>query len=170
MQAHSQHSLAGKVAFVTGAAQGLGLGIARAFAEAGAIVVLADIRADIAEIAAGLDATGERAAGMMLDVRDEAAFQAQVDGVITRFGKLDILVNNAATTISKPVWDIPAAEWDDVMAVNLRSVFFGCRIAGKQMRVRKEAGESSTFPRLPASAAAWWPGRIIPLPRPASSC
>ena len=49
---------------------------------------------------------------------------------IDRFGALDILVNNAAMTISKSVWDIPAAEWDDVMAVNLRGVFFGCRVAG----------------------------------------
>lgn len=129
--------LEGKVALVTGAAQGLGLGIARSFREAGAKVVLADINAEVDAAAKSLDAQGTSAIGTVLDVRDEDAFSASVDDTIARFGRLDILVNNAAMTISKSVWDIPAAEWDDVLAVNLRGVFFGCRVAGRHMRQQK---------------------------------
>ena len=131
-------SLDGKTAFVTGAAQGLGLAIARALHQAGARVVLADISKAAADSARALDPAGKTALPQMLDVRDEAAFQQAFDAAAGRFGGIDIMVNNAALTISKPVWDIPAAEWDDVLAVNLRGVFFGCRIAGRHMRDRKK--------------------------------
>lgn len=53
-----------------------------------------------------------------------------------RFGDVDILVNNAARTVSRPFWDIPADEWDDVLAVNLRSVLFGCQVVGARLRER----------------------------------
>ena len=128
--------LQGKVALVTGAAQGLGLGIARALREAGASVVLTDINPDVATVASELDPAGRSAVGQLLDVRSEPAWHTCVAQTATRFGAIDILVNNAAITISKSVWDIPAAEWDDVLAVNLRGVFFGCRVAGKLMRER----------------------------------
>ena len=128
------HSLQGKTALVTGAAQGLGLGIARSFLQAGASVVLADINPEIEAIASNLDP--ERALGLGLDVRSEIDWTRSLEATIARFGALDILVNNAALTISKSVWDIPEAEWDDVLAVNLRGVFFGCRGAGRYMRER----------------------------------
>ena len=128
--------LHGHVAIVTGASQGLGFGIARSFLEAGATVVLADINTNVASSAKSLDAIGT-ASGFVLDVRGEAAIAACVDDTASRYGKVDIFVNNAALTISKSVWDIPAEEWDDVLAVNLRGVFFGCRVAGKFMRDQK---------------------------------
>ena len=126
-------TLAGKAALVTGAAQGIGLAIARALAEAGASVLLADVDAAVEQVAASI---GTRSAARIVDVRDEDALAAAADDVIARLGSLDIMVNNAALTIAKPVWDIPAAEWDDVMAVNLRGVFFGCRVAGQHMRAQ----------------------------------
>ena len=125
--------LQGKVAIVTGACQGLGFGISRAFLEAGATVVLTDINTNVSSSAQSLDSIGT-ASSYVLDVRNEAAFAACVDDTASRYGKVDIFVNNAALTISKSVWDIPADEWDDVLAVNLRGVFFGCRVAGKFMR------------------------------------
>lgn len=132
---YSSDALEGKAALVTGAAQGLGLAIARSLAAAGASVMLADVNPEIEAVAASLG-VGGRAAGRVVDVRSEAALADAADDVIARFGALDIMVNNAALTISKPVWDIPEAEWDDVMAVNLRGVFFGCRVAGSRMRAQ----------------------------------
>ena len=128
--------LAGKIALVTGAAQGLGLGIARAFVDEGAFVVLTDINPRIEDIARELDPEGKRAVGRVLDVRSEAAWSDCIAEIARSFSSLDILVNNAAMTISKSVWDIPVDEWDDVMAVNLRGVFFGCRVGGRLMRER----------------------------------
>lgn len=130
----STQMLHGKVALVTGAGQGLGLAISRSFIEAGAAVALTDINPSIEAIAKDIDPTGQRSVGLRLDVRSEAAWTECLEKAVGYFGALDIVVNNAAVTISKSVWDIPAEEWDDVLAVNLRGVFFGCRVAGKYMR------------------------------------
>ena len=130
-------SLAGRSAFVTGAGQGLGAAIARGLAEAGARVVLADIdEAAVEAAAAGLRDAGHDAIAMPLDVRDEAAFRLCFDTAVQRFGGVDVMVNNAARTPSTSLWDIGAEEWDEVLAVNLRGSFFGCRIAGRHMRER----------------------------------
>ena len=130
-------SLAGCSAFVTGAGRGLGIAIARGLAEAGARVALADIDAAAVEAAAaGLRDAGHEALAMPLDVRDEAAFQLCFDTAVQRFGGVDVMVNNAARTPSTSLWDIGAGEWDEVLAVNLRGSFFGCRIAGRHMRER----------------------------------
>ena len=130
-------SLAGRAAFVTGAGQGLGAAIARGLAEAGARVMLADVDGARAEaVAAALRDAGHEAIAMPLDVRDEAAFQRCFDAAARRFGAVDVMVNNAARTPSTSLWDITAEEWDEVLAVNLRGSFFGCRIAGRHMRER----------------------------------
>lgn len=128
--------LHGKTAIVTGAAQGLGFGIARAFVEAGASVLLADINPAVADAARSLAAGSGRAISAAVDVRGEASLAACVADAVARLGRLDIFVNNAALTISKSVWDIGAAEWDEVLAVNLRGVFFGCRVAGRHMKAQ----------------------------------
>lgn len=130
-------SLAGRSAFVTGAGQGLGSAIARGVAEAGARVMLTDIDAQAVEVvAAALRDASHEALAMPLDVRDEAAFQLCFDAAVQRFGGVDVMVNNAARTPSTSLWDIVAEEWNEVLAVNLRGSFFGCRIAGRHMRER----------------------------------
>lgn len=124
--------LSGRVAFVTGAGQGLGAAIARGLAEAGARVALADVEfANAQAVAAQIDGLA-----LPLDVRDEDAFRDAFGKAVAHFGAVDIMVNNAARTPATSLWDITPEEWDDVLAVNLRGSFFGCRIAGRHMRER----------------------------------
>jgi 3-oxoacyl-[acyl-carrier protein] reductase len=120
--------LEGRLAVVTGAGRGLGEAITRALHARGAEVVLADIDAESAgRVAAEL---GERARAKQVDVRERDSFARLLDGC----ERLDVLINNAARTVSRPLWEIDQAEWDDVLATNLRSVFFGCQLAGPRLR------------------------------------
>ena len=121
-------SLEGRTAVVTGAAQGLGEAIARALHARGASVVIADVNDDgAARVAASL---GERARAAHVDVRDRAAVGRMLDET----GRVDVLVNNAARTLFTPLFEIHPEEWDDVLATNLRGVFYGCQLAGPRMR------------------------------------
>jgi 3-oxoacyl-[acyl-carrier protein] reductase len=127
--------LTAQTALVTGAAQGLGRAIAQALYEAGANVVLGDVnRPGIEQAAREHHAGGERALAVELDVRDEDAFRGAFDIAAERFGTVQILVNNAARTAATPLWEISREEWDDVLATNLRGIFFGCRLGGERMR------------------------------------
>jgi 3-oxoacyl-[acyl-carrier protein] reductase len=92
--------------------------------------VLADVNVGGAEgVAASL---GERARAVECDVRSRESLRH----VIEEAGDVDVMVNNAARTVARPFWEIEQDEWDDVLAVNLRGVFFGCQLAGEQMRER----------------------------------
>jgi 3-oxoacyl-[acyl-carrier protein] reductase len=133
----AQFSLAGRSAFVTGAGQGLGAAIAHGLVAAGARVMLADIDGPAVEaVAATLREAGHEAIAMPLDVRDEASFRLCFDAAVQRFHSVDVMVNNAARTPSTSIWEIGTEEFDEVLAVNLRGCFFGCRIAGRHMRER----------------------------------
>ncbi len=129
--------LSGKTAFVTGAARGLGAAIAQALHAEGAQVVLTDINEDVKETALALQTGGSAAAiSRQLDVADVDAFEQVFNSAVEETGGIDILVNNAAATVMRPIWEIDPKEWDEVLAINLRSVFFGCQIAGRHLRER----------------------------------
>lgn len=128
-------ALDGRVAIVTGGSQGLGHAIARALFEHGSTVVIASRDSERLEAAAArIDSSGERVLPRQVDVRDRGSFEALFGGVVADFGRVDILVNNAARSVKRPFWEIDDAEWDDVLGVNLRSVLVGCQIAGAHMR------------------------------------
>lgn len=121
-------------ALVTGAGQGLGLCIAQALVEAGYRVVLTDRDAAVVEAAAAqLDASGERAWGLKLDVTAKVDFEAAVAAVSDRWGALHVAVNNAAVTPTTPVMQITPDEFDSVLQVNLRGTFLGCQVLGAHM-------------------------------------
>jgi len=121
----------GRVAIVTGSAQGIGKSIARKLAEEGASVVLADLNeAGVAELAGTLP----RAIAVRTDVSDEASVRAMVKTAVDAYGKLDILVNNAAIVPFTPWDEIDFAEWRRIMAVNLDGTFLTNRHASDEMR------------------------------------
>lgn len=118
-------SLKGKTAIVTGAAQGIGFAIARALAGKGARVALYDLNeAKARESAAQLVAEGGEAFGGFVDVVDLVSIKAMLADTVSQFGYLDIVVNNAGILFSTAIQDITEQEWDKVLSVNLKSVFF----------------------------------------------
>ena len=122
------HSLQGQVALVTGAASGIGAAIADAFAAEGADLVLADLdRAGAEATAERARASGVRATVHELDLTDAEATRGMVDEAVTRHGRLDVLVNCAGLLTEVPLLEMPVETWDQMIAVDLRSVFLCCR-------------------------------------------
>ena len=118
------NELTGKVALVTGGGRGLGEAICRMLGEAGAIAIVADMREELAEtVALEIQADGGKAKAMRLDVCDEHQVEVAVGQIVSEFGRLDILINNAGTDVTLPVDELTIAEWDRVLAVNLRAPF-----------------------------------------------
>lgn len=128
--------LKGKVALVTGAASGLGAAQAAALAKEGASVVLGDVSDDEGEkVAAAIRADDAEGHYLHLDVTSEEDWVNAVRVTIERYGKLDVLVNNAGIVIKRvPIEQRTVDEWDRVMAVNLRSVFLGTKHVIPEMR------------------------------------
>ncbi|MGH8923355.1 MAG: bifunctional rhamnulose-1-phosphate aldolase/short-chain dehydrogenase [Acidimicrobiia bacterium] len=111
--------LTGRVALVTGGASGIGLAICRRFVEAGAVVVVLDLKAEPAQAAAETLGSGDNALGVAADVSDPAAVKAAIDRAVVAFGGLDIVVNNAGLSLSRSLFETSELDWDrqhDVMA------------------------------------------------------
>ncbi len=131
----------GAIAVVTGAAQGLGLGIAERLARSGATVVMADLQLEKVEAEAGkLREQGLTVIPRHLDVSDSASVNACFDAMVEAHGRLDILVNNAGIGQKvAAVVELNDSEWDRVMRVTLTGTFYCCRAAGGIME-RQESG------------------------------
>jgi NAD(P)-dependent dehydrogenase (short-subunit alcohol dehydrogenase family) len=129
------HDLKDHVVLITGGAGGLGAATARTLADAGAVVVVADVRAPAAEtIADEIRGSGGKAMALACDVRDPRAAEQAVDVVTGAYGRLDVLVNNAGTDVTLPVSELSLADWDRVLGVNLHGPFAFARAAFPVMR------------------------------------
>ena len=135
MAAATPFDLRGKVAIVTGGNGGIGLGMARGLANAGALVAVAARNKEKSSSATReLRALGTEAIALDVDVADEASVSAMVGETVTRWGRLDILVNNAGINIRKPADELSLDEWRKVLDTNLTSAFLCARAAYPEMK------------------------------------
>jgi len=129
--------LENRVAIVTGAGRGLGAATAQELAREGAKVVVCDIELPLVEqVAKAIDPSGQQAVALRTDVSKPDETDALVRTTLQRFGQLDILVNNAAICPRIPIDDMTEAMFDQIVNINLKSVFFLSRAAGNAMRVK----------------------------------
>ncbi|MFH1090207.1 MAG: SDR family oxidoreductase [Pseudomonadota bacterium] len=144
-------NLSGRVALVTGASEGIGRDLSLGLASAGADMILASRREQqLNEVKAEIEKIGRRAEVFVLDVCRVDNIQALKDFVLDRFDRLDVLVNNAGYTVTKPAWDITEEDWDKTVDTSFKGLFFCCRILGAVMRDQgygKIINLSSTFSR-----------------------
>ena len=136
-----EFDLKGRVAFVTGATSGLGRHFARVLSDAGAAVAISGRRADrLAELRKEIETAGERCVDVVLDVTDAEQIAPALNKAEAALGPIDILVNNAGMSANGPVADIPATDFDLVMATNLRAPFLLAQEIGKRMIARAKGG------------------------------
>ncbi len=143
--------LKNKIAVVTGAARGIGFEIARILAQAGACVGLVDVNAsEIEDSTQELQQAGFQALALLADVTDAEQVQQMAQAVIARWGRVDVLVNNAGICPITSVLDITPAEWDKVLGVNLKGAFLCSQAvipfmrsqgAGKIINISSSAGQ-----------------------------
>jgi 3-hydroxybutyrate dehydrogenase len=133
--------LANKVAYVTGAASGIGHEIAKCFAREGAKVAIADLNeAAAAEAAKSIVAAGGEAIGVGADVSDEAQVEASVARTIEAFGTIDVLVSNAGIQIVHPVEEFTLADWKKMLAIHLDGAFLTTRAVIREMKAKGHGG------------------------------
>ena len=136
--AENLFDLTGKVALVTGASRGLGQMMGRALARAGAdLVVTARRREDTEAFVKEVAGLGRKAAGLALDVRDEASIRGMAADAEKAFGRVDVLVNNAGCNVRKPSVEFTWDDWNKVLDTNLRGTFFVAQAVARSMLPRK---------------------------------
>lgn len=141
--------LTGRVAVITGASEGIGRGLSIGYAAAGADLIICSRREELLKnVKAEVEEMGSRAEIFVLDVTQVSAIRELKQFCLDRFGKVDVLVNNAGFAVSKPAWDITEADYDQMLDVGLKGVFFCSQIIGSLMCERgygKIVNLSSTF-------------------------
>jgi len=126
--------LTGKVALVTGGNGGIGLGMAKGLADAGATVMVAGRDGD--KNKAAVKALGGKTSSIAADMAEESGVKTVVDATVQKFGRLDILINNAGINIRKPPQDYALEEWHRVLNINLTSLFVACQAAYPHLKAR----------------------------------
>ncbi len=155
-----EQRLVGKVAIVTGAGQGIGRGVALRLAQEGARVVVAEYKlANGTETADLITAAGGEAIALAVDIADAASSRQLVGQVVERFGAVNILVNNAGVAQTKPFLDLTEDDWDQVLDVNQRGMFFCLQAVATQMvqqipEAERSSGLADVVSMKPRSAAA----------------
>ena len=129
--------LDGRVAVVTGGNRGLGLGIASALAEAGADIVSIQRTDDAPALEDAVGRAGSRLLPLPLDLAADGAADKALAATLRHFGRVDILVNNAGVQRRAPAAEFPLADWEAVLAVDLRAVFTFCQAFGREMLTRQ---------------------------------
>ena len=131
-------NITGKVVVITGASSGLGEATARLLAKQGATVALAARRAErIDALAAEINAAGGKALAVATDVTDREQVRALVDAVVKKFGKVDVMLNNAGLMPLAPLEELKTSEWDQMIDVNLKGVLYGIAAALPVMKKQK---------------------------------
>ena len=143
----------GRAAFVTGAAQGIGLAVARAFLEHGASVAMADVQAEAVRRSADAlaDEFGDRTLALPFDVTDEDATERTAGAAVERFGKVDVAVPNAGVMLLRHAVDIDLDEWRHVIDVNLTGAFITARVLARRMLAQGGGGRQ----QLEANMRHW---------------
>lgn len=149
-------NVTGKVVIVTGSSSGIGAQIAMRFSDAGSSVILNANKnlAGMDEVLANISAKGSRATAVQADVSDPEGAEALVEAARNKFGRVDVLVNNAGIQPLRPLMDISMAEWDFVVGTNLRSVFLCTQAAAKQMITQGQGGAIINVSSIEAESPA----------------
>jgi Dehydrogenases with different specificities (related to short-chain alcohol dehydrogenases) len=136
--AENLFDLTGKIALITGATKGLGYGIAKAMASAGAdIVAVSRTVSDCQKVAEEIKRLGRRAIGIPANISTLESINQMVDEAARVMGRIDILVNNAGTAVTKPALELTEDDWDQVVDLNLKGQFFLAQAIGKLMQQQK---------------------------------
>ncbi|RFU65005.1 SDR family NAD(P)-dependent oxidoreductase [Peribacillus glennii] len=129
------YSLTGKVAVITGGSRGLGKSIAEVLAQAGAQVIVTSRNQEaLDKVAEGINRGGGSASAIASDMGSRASILSFFNTVEESVGLIDILVNNAGTTLTKRAFEVTEEEWDQILDVNLKGLFFASQAAAKQMK------------------------------------
>jgi NADP-dependent 3-hydroxy acid dehydrogenase YdfG len=150
----NDRQLEGKVALITGAGRGLGECIARTLSRSGAVIVVADVDEQRTKnVVADLEGSGGRATAAVLDLRDEKHIEEAVRATHAEHGHIDVLVNNAGIDHTVPINEMSVADWDGILAVNLRAPF----VMSKQVLPLMAARGSGHIVNITSTAAkrAW---------------
>lgn len=146
--------LTGKVVFVTGGGRGLGEALCQVLSSAGASVIVADVRLELAEqVASKIRDSGKEAMALLLDVTNEEQVQIAVQKIAAQYGHLDALINNAGTDVTLSIEELSLSDWDRVLAVNLRGPFIMSKFT---LPLMKEQGSGHIINIVSTAAKRAW--------------